>query len=73
MATTADLEKAALFSLFLLVRLRAEYSANGLVEDSLEAFLRQGRTFQILDGADFLHHRQALQTYEENCHLFATN
>ena len=73
MATTASLEKAALFSLFLLVRLRTEYSANGLVEDCLEAFLRQGRTFQILDGTDFLNHRQALQKYEETCHLFAMN
>ena len=41
---------------------RAEDSADGLVEDHLEAFLREGRALKVLQRAHVLRHCQALKS-----------
>lgn len=47
-------------------------SSDGLVEYRLQAFLRQGRTFQILDSANVLGHCNALRV-RDWCHATENN
>lgn len=54
------LENAAVGLLALGLWLRTEHRADALIEDVLQALLREGGTLEVLHGADLLGHAQAL-------------